>query len=164
MSAARGVPRQRTRPPGVLLDHFRRTIVGYTGAGHAMGIGLRLVLQARPLPVPASSACRGLHAYRHTCSSTHVFASGFLHPVLTARDSAIDYPSPPSGWVWTSRERSAILSRASPISGRANPAHNQTLHMDLVRLAPNQASELSVRTEIHRTNLTTKHTKSTKKD
>ena len=73
------------------------------------------------LPDPPA---QGLQAPRHTCSSTRIFVSGFLHLLLTERDSASDYPSPPSGWVWTSLDGMTIIRPESPVSSRANPAHN----------------------------------------
>ncbi len=45
----------------------------------------------------------------HTCTSTHAFASSFLQAGIAATTLAFGYPSPLSGWVWTSPDTCVII-------------------------------------------------------
>ena len=65
-------------------DYFLRTIVRSTRFSHMTDRRLCLVLQTR-LAIPSpQSACSLHHCQKHTCSSTRVFASGFLQADISA--------------------------------------------------------------------------------
>ena len=104
---------RRNGPPGVSSDYFQRTIVRYTGLNHVTNRGLYLVLRTRPGLAPPQICLPSTFRYGACLYVDPRFCLRLPSGTHCCNTLAINYPSPPSGWIWTLAATCVIVSTST---------------------------------------------------